>query len=99
MNKTLPRLGAPLLTILFSIMMMLYVSAQAGPDPGEGALNAYRTAMLLSASMAAAAFLLDIFRGIRVQSMLLALSILFLILSSVRFGTNLYNYGYGYPYY
>ena len=32
--------------------------------------------MLLSASMAAAAFLLDIFRGIRVQSMLLALSIL-----------------------
>ena len=76
MNKTLPRLGAPLLTILFSIMMMLYVSAQAGPDPGEGALNAYRTAMLLSASMAAAAFLLDIFRGIRVQSMLLALSIL-----------------------
>ncbi len=75
MSKTLPRLGAPLLTLLFSILMLVYVSREADPSLG-GDLGAYRTAMLLCASLGLAAFLLDIFRGIRVQSMLLALSLL-----------------------
>lgn len=76
MKKTLPRLGAPLLTILFSILLMTYVSSLADPDLGASAFRLYRTAMLLTSFMALSAFLMDMGKGIRLQSMILSLSIL-----------------------
>ena len=76
MKKTLIRLGAPFLTILFSILLMTYVSSLADPDLGDSAFHLYRAAMLLTAFMALSAFLLDQGKGIRLQSMILALSLL-----------------------
>ena len=76
MKKTLPRLGAPFLTILFSILLLTCVSSLADPGLGDRAFRLYRAAMLLTAFMALSSFLLDAGRGIRLQSMLLSLSIL-----------------------
>ena len=52
MKKTLPRLGAPFLTILFSILLLTCVSSLADPGLGDRAFRLYRAAMLLTAFMA-----------------------------------------------